>query len=155
MKYGDEDTFDTVPEGLYPAMLTNTTLDETGEVSVLTCCYAVADGKQEGRALWQRFRFNDKSMKFLRWQLGMLHVWKELKGAPNDQEAARKAAELMFAKVDQLKVDLKVSHREYNGKTYEDVIIDQVLNDPIDIPNEVPTFAKAVPTVNKEEEIPF
>ncbi len=155
MKYGEDDAaFDNVPEGIYPAMLTNATLDETGDVAILTCCYAVANGAQEGRALWQRFRFNDKSMKFLRWQLGILHVWRELSTSDSDEVAARKAADLMFAKVDKLKVSLKVSHREYNGKTYEDVIIDDVLKDETYIPNEVPVITNA-PIMDTKEEIPF
>lgn len=156
MNYGDDDdTFDTIPADIYPAMLTNATLDETGDVAVLTCCYAISEGPQEGRALWQRFRFNEKSKKFLRWQLGMLHVWSELKGLDDDQDAARKGSELMFAKVDKLKVALKVTHREYQGKTYEDVIIDDVLNDETDIPNEAPVINGPEPSFDTSEEIPF
>lgn len=154
MNYGD-DASDIIPEGLYKTKLTNATLDETGDVPVLTLAYIISDGEHEGKALWQRFRFNDKSKKFLCWQLGILHVWKQLSDSPSDQEAARRAADLMFAKVDKLSVTLEISHREWEGKTYENVIIDEIISDESDIPNKVPLPINTEPTFDSKEDIPF
>jgi hypothetical protein len=151
----DGKDYDLIEPGVYVCKLTNSTLDTTtsGEEEdphVLKVEYTVQSGKFERRKLWQNFRFNEKSLKWIRWQLGVMGVWEFLKGASDSKDAAMKAAENIFklVEMDNVFFSIEVSHNEYNGKTYTNAKLEERISGPI-------PKSQALPQFDSSEEIPF
>lgn len=125
MQYGDEPEFDgyqELPEGEYNLVIDNVTLDDTDpEKSKIQMVYMHPPTKNK---YFQNFVFNAQgtTMKFLQWQLGVLGVWKELKGCEDHQTAAVKAADLLFGFVGS-EVLVELTKRDYNGKTYNNITL--------------------------------
>ena len=95
-----------------------------------------------GDALWQHFRFSQKSGKYIAWQMSAMGVWSDKGDVKTDSELAR----LMLTRLAKLEgkfATIKVSHREYNGKTYTDGIVDFMEQ------------GEPAPKVSSSEEIPF
>ena len=148
--------FTAVDEGKYVVKLTDSTMDssksgEEDDPYVIKVEYTITSGKFEKRKLWQNFRFNTKSIKWLQWQLGLIGAWSEAKECKDQKEAAFKTAEFIFKLVEDNNAFFRaeVSHREYNGKTYSDVKIEQQISGPVKTENSHP------PGIDPNEEIPF
>lgn len=163
--WGEDDgnqEFSKVDEGKYVVELTNSTLDSTTEGSnedpyKLKLEYTIRSPKFERRKLWQNFRFNERSVKFLRWQLSKLGVWESLKGSKDQKEAAFKAAESIFKLVEMkdLFFRVKVEHNEYNGNVYENMIIEDMISGPLPQVTESKKEGQNAPEFDSSEEIPF
>jgi hypothetical protein len=120
----DSGGYSLIDEGKYVAKITNSSLDTSKEGTeddpyVLKVEYTISSGKFERRKLWQNFRFSEKSLKWIRWQLGVM--------------AAFKAAEHIFKLVEMGDVhfNVEISHREYNGKTYTDTKLLDIISGPV------------------------
>ena len=160
MQYGEEQDFELFPEGIYNCLLDDATLDMTSNPPVLTCKFKAisTNEKISGKLFWQRFRFADNCMKFNSWQLGVMGVWSQLKGAESDFDAAKLAADAIFTLVkSKQSFLLKMEHNEYNGKTYENVLV-QELTDNEYVNLQEPTFGADTggpASIDSGEEIPF
>jgi len=135
------------PEGTYTVELYNATVDMTKLPRVLLCTWKILskDNNVNGDKLFQRFRFVENCKKFNQWQLGILGVWSQLKGCNSDEAASDKAADLVFALVGKF-AEAKVSHREYKGKTYTDMILEDFIGD---------TVLNGPEEIDSQEELPF
>lgn len=140
----DESKFDLIPTGNYVATIFNVTIDETKDPVKMSVQYKL----ENNRRCFQNFKFNDAGKKFLTWQAGILG-WNSLAKEKNPeaktpQEFARaylEASKSLLGK----KVELEMSHREWEGKTYESVKLIDLLDESLQGP----------PSINKEEELPF
>lgn len=116
----DESKFDLIPTGIYIATIFNVTIDETKDPVKMSVQYKL----ENNRRCFQNFKFNDAGKKFLTWQAGVLG-WNTMAKEKNPD--AKTAQEFARAYLDSSKdllgkkVELEMSHREWEGKTYESV----------------------------------
>jgi len=158
MSLWDEDEeYELLPEGVYSAVLNESKLDITGPDNVVTMVYKIVSSPgNENKKIWIRLKFNESAKKFVKWQTGVLGIGTELKECSTWNAAAEKCHEMLYSQMNKLKVELEVSHREHNGKTYENAILKEVLGtyNASDVHPGVENMALA-PSFDAEEEIPF
>lgn len=118
-----------IDKGLYQVLLSDIDLvteDKLGfnlDHHKVKITFQIVGPKHQGKKLWLNLIFKDTTQKFLAWQLGVLGVWKQLKDVTSHEEAAKKAANELWARKGALECTVEVSHREYQGSTYENVIV--------------------------------
>lgn len=146
------------PVGTHRAILVDAKLDETGDHAKISCTFEIdepaADYNKD--SVFINFTFKETTAKFLSWQLGVIGVWQQLSECGSEEDAARKSAELIFGMIDKLTVELKVEHREYNGKTYVNAIIGEVLSGGLDGNDHASDSANQLGLgIDQSEQIPF
>ena len=150
-----DDSYSLIDEGNYVAKLTDASLDSTKEGSeedpwTLKVEYTLTSGKFEKRKLWQNFRFNEKSVRWLRWQLSVMNVWEDLKGSTDQKDAAMKTTDSIYKLVQAGNVhfNIEVTHNEHGGKTYSNLKLKEMISGPIKTESQSPSF-------DSSEEMPF
>jgi hypothetical protein len=160
----EQQTYELLPDGKYEAIVHNATIDETKTPYVLKVTYEIVEeGKYKNRKLFQQFTFQESAKKYLMWQLGVLGAWQFGKAANSEEEAVRLMTQAVFNMVNEVYVMLKVSRREYEGKEYQNAIVDHVIDkfdgsdSPVNQPKkELVNHAPVSPPVTDlNEEIPF
>ena len=113
--FDDEDKkFDELPEGFYPATLTNATLDETKGEPRLSIEFTL----NNKRKAWMNLRFKETQKKFFNWQMREMGVYDRAK------ELVAGGQQLTHAFLDAIgeviggQCDLEVTYSEWQGKRY-------------------------------------
>lgn len=132
MSFWKEDTVDAdlVDEGDHEAILDDVILDETKDDPKLKLTWKFTREPFKGRKAWMNLTFSEKAWKFTRWQLSELELSSVAKEADTIHEAARMVFHALSSQIRTLNVTLKISHREWNGKTSIDAIIKSVNKQP-------------------------
>jgi hypothetical protein len=137
-----------LPQGVYEAKLTDAKLDTTKVPSKISLKFNVVDpgGDYDEDVTFVNLTFSDKAAKFVRWQLGVLGCYDVMESQDSEAAAISAAADAVFKIVDKTTCEIKVGHREYNGKTYLDTVIQKVLDEP---------SPQSSMSLDHEESIPF
>ena len=136
--------FELIPTGQYLAALDDASLDATVSPNKLSLTYKLLDGDHKNRLLWQNFTLNQKSAKWISWQLGALGAHQEAKEAASEDEYYEKLVNAVFALVKKpTQVKLKVEIDTYNNKDRNKCLVDSL---------EVPNMALGI---DSNDEIPF
>lgn len=150
-----EGSYSTLPEGEYVCVLDNCEVDTTKDPHVVSLRWNVTGGEHKGSKLFQNFRFNEKSKKFLMWQLGTLDLGSYVRDADSWDQGAIDCADILFKAVGKIGCMGTVKHREYQGKTYTDFIVDEKYTaSQLSKVNEGVVNHAPVPTL-PDEELPF
>jgi len=151
MEKDEEMTYELLPNGKYECELENATVDQTVTPNRLSCTYKIVTGEYRNRKLWQNFNLDEKSKKWLRWQLGILGSWGEARDsvAGSESEFFDLLTEATFKQVGSVYVLMKVTQDTYEGKTRNKALIEELC---------VPNFANNMdepPSISNEEELGF
>lgn len=121
----DEPTI--APAGTYAVKLENVTLDETKADPKLSVRYKLSNGQ----TMWQNFTFKSTTKKWISWQVGVIGVWSKATEGLQDPEAyqaiARATLDAIGTKIGAY-YKAEVTHREYNGKTYADLKLEEEIS---------------------------
>jgi len=150
--------FELIPNGKYVAILENAQLDATSEPHKLKVTYVLKDEKFGNRKLWQNFTYSDKSAKFLVWQMGVLGVQSQAKSATSEKEYYKAITDGVFELAkSNAAVVLEVTSKEYNGKTYNNVIISDLHDGDLPVRNHALDVEGSgnPPLFDNDEEITF
>ena len=154
----EKSSYELLPDGEYVATLDDSQFDTTVTPKKLKVQYLVHDTKYGGRKLWQNFTFNEKSAKFLIWQMGVIGAHQVAKEAGSEDEYYTSLAKEVYRLVkENAKVLLEVTRREYNGKEYQNTIIKEVYIGDLPVKNEALNIegAGSPPKTDLSEELPF
>lgn len=153
--------FEPLPDGDYNVTFDDCQIDESGTHPRITATYTVLDGAFKNRKLWQRFFFTDGTApKMMPWQMSILGIKDEISAAncQSHAETARVALDKM-GDVIGCSYRVQVSTREYNGKYYNDAILQSneiVPEMQVDTASTASVSGTAPPpTFNENEEINF
>jgi len=126
----EKEEYNNIEPGLYTAVLDESKLDTSKEPYVVTTVWRiVGDANFNDRKLWIRLQFSESAVKFVKWQTGVLGIGSELKECSTWNESAEKCHAMLYPKMDILTVELQVTNREYQGKVYDNAIIENVVAD--------------------------
>jgi hypothetical protein len=157
MGFFDEER-ETVTEGIYAARLEDCSLDETKEFPRLSVRYKL----HSGQTMWQNFTFKDTTKKWISWQIGTIGAWNKAKESCKNQDDLKEVARACLTAIGEFVgsyYDSEVTHREYNGKTYADLKLNQAITQAQAkgylAPKTTLTKAPEAPKFDASEELPF
>lgn len=110
--------FEPLPQGTYHVEIEEAVIDVSRDPASVKWQYKVTDGDYLNRKLWKRNYMTPKALPFLKQDLNALGV--KVEKASHLPEAL----EQLLGK----SVEVAVSHRTYNGKTYEDVYVNKLID---------------------------
>lgn len=124
----EEREFDLVPAGIHVAKIDDVKLDETKEHPKLSVTYKL----QNNRLIWQNFTINEKSQKWISWQLGIMGAWQLAKESCKDTSSmsnvARACLDAIGEKMKENQMfEMLVEHREWQDKTFANAKLERVL----------------------------
>lgn len=108
-----------IPEGEYDATIFDVQFNPLADLPKLTIVYKIKD---QNRKSFQNFKFNDGGRKWLTWQMNALDVLDRARELAQGSEDTETVARAFATAVEEIKgqwVTLKITHREFEGKTYE------------------------------------
>lgn len=118
-----EPEYKIISEGDYIVQLDDLDLDETKIDPKIKLEFRIADNSQfKGRKVWKSLLFKDTTRKFTRWQLDVMDGMDQEKKPSTYQEAARQSLEILGKRIGNQYL-ATISHNEYNGKTYADLVL--------------------------------
>ena len=146
-----ETDYDLIKEGNYTATLDDFVFYTDKEPKKLRLQWRL----DNNRVISQFFSFNEKSVKWLSWQLGIIECYsgseiREL--GLNTADEVLVYVENKLQKTNNLIVDLEIQHRTYNGKTSENALVKEKINTVI---NHAPTKKQSEPPSLDDCELPF
>lgn len=152
--------FEPIAEGNYLADLTNAKLDETKGTPKFVLEFTIADKIYKNRKIWINCPMGEK-IGFARWQLSKLGSWDSISDMPDDADPNKvmtTLAKSTFELVNKIHCDLKVTHRDWQGKQMVNAIIEETYDgkapETIGRLNVEPTTTK-VPKFDSSEDLPF
>lgn len=147
--------FDPIKKGKYTAICENCTLEETKNgTQFIQMVFVINDGSDfDGRKLWHKMWFTEKSYDMTSQQLENAWVFEKLPETETIEQFREKSADALFQLVNK-KFNVSVTgHNEYNGKEYPNTFLSGYADAPnLAIQTEPP---KASESFDSSEEIPF
>lgn len=107
-----------IAEGKYEAVLSYTKLDETEQPTKISLGWKIEGTDFDGRMIWQNFRMDERSAKWVKWQFDVIGAWQAGKGASDESDFIDKVFTALEEMKDECRVELEVEHNLYNGKSY-------------------------------------
>lgn len=154
MKYQDPNESALPKPGTYKAKVHNVTCDlRKPDKPRITVSYKL----ESGQLLFQNMMVSDNSTKYLAWQLGQLGIWQAAwdkigKDKDVDNNTVTKALVDASQKYLGQLCEVEVKHREWEGKTFADVH----LNEVVKLKNHADGLTQTqAPQLNTADELPF
>lgn len=151
--FDDNEEYTAIEEGTCTAKIVDISMDNDKGYPRISIQYAL----DNNRRIFQNFNFNEKGSKFIVWQFGILGINDKVKEATKNSEdyevIAKSYLDISGTLLNKY-VQISVSHREYNGKTYENVKLLNLIGDdkPVSMPAATSTTQNGVDTT---ESLPF
>lgn len=145
--YSDKSTeeYSLIPVGQYTAELFNVKPGDRDGTPTLSFQYKL----ENNRSVFQNFSFNERGMKWISWQLGVLGLNKKAqdlaKGDDTPSVAQKAYLEASSALINSI-VTLEITHNIYEGKTREVTKL---------VSCDLKDTESSLPTIDDEERLPF
>lgn len=143
----DKNEYPLQPEGKVTAEVFDVKPGDKDGTPTLSVQYKLASNKR----MWQNFSFNEKGRKFCKWQMSELGLNDTAKALRKSEswEDIRNSYVDAFKEVLGKEVTLKISHKEWNGKKYESVLVSMAA--PVGLAGD----QNKAPSFDSDDRIPF
>jgi hypothetical protein len=106
-----------IPVGTHICTLENCTIDTTKDDYTLELTWKVLGGESQGKVRKQWITFREGGKRWIMWQTGVMGISEFIRDCDTFNQAALKAADILFKGVNKLNVTLEVYEDTYTDRT--------------------------------------